>query len=144
MGGHNKTDCRLQTVHSAQTVQTVQFFCLLFLLNCDVHMIKVYTLFLTLLVTLELFPIFEQHMTKFYKVIFELTLSNKIKLQAQVSWAHGDYPYSERCVANVICVDSDTDLAVRNVLCRWSKWLPRSSQDSLKNFTKKKVLNHKI
>ena len=48
MGGHNKTDCRLQTVHSAQTVQTVQtvqFFCLLFLLNCDVHMIKVYTPF---------------------------------------------------------------------------------------------------
>ena len=45
MGGHDKTDCRLQTVHSAQTVQTVQFFCLLFLLNCDVHMIKVYTSF---------------------------------------------------------------------------------------------------
>ena len=77
-------------MYSAQTVQTVQFFCLLFLLNCDVHMIKVYTLFLTLLVTLELFPIFEQHMTKFYMVIFELTLSNKIKLQAQVSRAHGD------------------------------------------------------
>ena len=45
MGGHDKTDCRLQTVHSAQTVQTVQFFCLLFLLNYDVHMIKVYTPF---------------------------------------------------------------------------------------------------
>ena len=45
MGGHDKTDCRLQTVHSAQTVQTVQFFCLLFLLNSDVHMIKVYTPF---------------------------------------------------------------------------------------------------
>ena len=45
MGGHDKTDCRLQTVHSAQTVQTVQFFCLLFLLNCDVYMIKVYTSF---------------------------------------------------------------------------------------------------
>ena len=35
-------DCRLQTVYSAQTVQ---FFCLLFLLNYDVHMIKVYTPF---------------------------------------------------------------------------------------------------
>ena len=26
MGGHDKTDCSLQTVYSAQTVQTVQFF----------------------------------------------------------------------------------------------------------------------
>ena len=45
-----------------QTAQTVKLFCLLFLETVIIHMI-------TLLVTLELFPIFEHHMTKFYGVI---------------------------------------------------------------------------
>ena len=45
---------------------------------------------------------------------------------------------------DVICVDRDADLEVRNVLCERSKWLPGSSQDSPKNFTVKKVLQAKI
>ena len=45
---------------------------------------------------------------------------------------------------DVICVDRDADLKVRNVLCEWSKWLPESSQDSPKTFTVKKALQAEI
>ena len=39
---------------------------------------------------------------------------------------------------DVICVDRDSDLEVRNVLCERSKWLPVSSQESQKNCRKLK------
>ena len=45
---------------------------------------------------------------------------------------------------DVIYVDRDADLKVRNVLCERCKWLPGFSQDSPKNFTVKKVLQAKI
>ena len=45
---------------------------------------------------------------------------------------------------DVIYVDRDADLKVRNVLCERCKSLPGFSQDSPKNFTVKKVLQAKI
>lgn len=64
--------CKLQTMQTAQTVYTVHFFFFLIILHV-----------ITLLVTLELFPIFGHHMTKFYKVISSNLISNFIAMPAQ-------------------------------------------------------------
>ena len=97
-------------------------------------------LFLTLLATLELIPIFGHVMTKFYVVLSRsryLAKQNrgvKFLELVQISPTRQDK----------ICADRDADLEVRNVLCEQSKWQPGFSQDSPKNFTVKKLLQAKI
>ena len=77
---------------------------------------------------------FGHHVTKFYEVLSSsryLAKQNRgvtfLKLM-QISPTRQD----------VICVDRDSDLEVRNVLCERSKWLPGSSQESQKNCRKLK------
>ena len=45
-----------------------------------------------------------------------------------------------RFIADVICVDNESDVQVKNELCGRSKRLPGSSQDSPKNFTVTEVV----
>ena len=67
---------------------------------------------------MELFPIFGHHITKFYEFLSRsgyLAKQNrgvKFLEPGQISPTQQD----------VICVDRDTDLEVRNVMCERSKW----------------------
>ena len=68
--------------------------------------------FLTLLVALELFPIFGHHMRKFYSLaLVRQNRGVKFLELMQISPTRQD----------VICVDRDADLKVRNVLCERCK-----------------------
>ena len=96
----------MQTV---QTKQVVQLLCLLFL-NCDLHLIKVCTPF-----PYSFGNILTPH-SKILRGSFEVTLSGKTKSRkffelVQISSTRQD----------VICLDRDADLEVRNVLCEQSK-----------------------
>ena len=76
------------------------------------------------------------HMRKFYEV-----LSSSRYLARQNRWVKFlELMQISPMRQDVICVDRDAYLEVRNVLCERSKCLPESSQDSPKNFTLKKVL----
>ena len=78
-------------------------------------------------------------MTKFYEV-----LSNSRYLAKQNRGVKSlELIQISPTLQDVICVDRDADLEVRNVLYERSKRLPGSSQDSPKNFTVKKLLQAK-
>ena len=99
-------------------------------------MIKVYTpFFFTLLVTLGL---------KFYEVISSSRYQAKQNRRLKFFWANGDWPHMVRFIADVICVDNESDVQVKNELCGRSKRLPGSSQDSPKNFTVTEVVQAEI
>ena len=105
----------MQTV---QTEQAVQLLCLLFFKTVIYIWLRCVHLFLTLLVTLDLFPIFGHHTTKSYEVLSSSRyLAKQIRgvkflelVQISPTWQ------------DLICVDRDTDLEVRNVLCERTKW----------------------
>ena len=99
-------------------------------------MIKVYTPFF--------FYSFGNVGTEILRGYFELSLPCKTKSQAQVFWANGDWPHMVRFIADVICVDNESDVQVKNELCGRSKRLPGSSQDSPKNFTVTELVQAEI
>ena len=80
----------------------------------------------------------------FYEVISSSRYQAKQNRKLKFFWANGDWPHTVRFIADVICVDNESDVQVKNELCGRSKRLPGSSQDSPKNFTVTEVVQAEI